>query len=178
MRTLQETYLDYACDDGGGDKGSLHSYIDVYAKHMPKTKNVDLLEVGVWRGYSLAMWQDYFTNSRIVGVDIDLSRCELDVDARRCDATNPGELQMVLGDTTFDYIVDDGSHRLEDQVATFRVLWSRVKPGGRFFIEDIQSDYALAVLSDTVKQLGAEPIIFDLRAGKGRYDDLLLMVVK
>jgi hypothetical protein len=178
MGQLQETYLKYACDDGGGDKGSLHSYIDIYAKQMRRKKNIDLLEVGVWRGYSLAMWQDYFTDSRIVGVDIDLSRCELDVDARRCDATNPGELQMALGDMRFDYIIDDGSHRLEDQVASFGVLWDRLKPAGKYFVEDIQNDYALAVLIDTIKAAGAEPIIYDLRAHKGRYDDILLMVVK
>ena len=178
MSRLHETYLDYACDDGGGDKGSLHSYIDIYAEQMVQTHDIDLLEVGVWRGYSLAMWQDYFTDSRIVGVDIDLSRCELDVDARRCDATNAGELQMVLGDLAFDYIIDDGSHRLEDQQASFRVLWDRLKPAGRYFVEDIQSDYALAVLIDTIKAAGAQPIVYDLRARKGRYDDILLMVAK
>lgn len=176
--TLHDVFTRHQSVTGGGDKGSLHSYIDIYQKQMRRRRNIDLLEIGVWEGDSLAMWQEYFTDSRIVGVDINLARCTAQVDARLCDATNPGELQAALGDMQFDYIVDDGSHRLGDQVASFVALWGRLKPDGRYFIEDIQSDHDLSVLVETVKQAGAEPTVFDLRALKGRYDDILLMVAR
>jgi len=37
MKTLQEIYEKYA-DWNGGDKGTHHSYIEVYEKEMSKTK--------------------------------------------------------------------------------------------------------------------------------------------
>ncbi len=176
--TLHDVFALHQGVTGGGDKGSLHSYIEVYQKQMRRRRNIDLLEIGVWEGQSLAMWQDYFTDSRIVGVDIDLARCTAEVDARLCDATNPGKLQAALGDMQFDYIIDDGSHHLAHQVASFGALWHRVKPAGRYFIEDIQSDHDLAVLVRTVEDAGGKPTVFDLRSLKGRYDDLLLMVAR
>jgi SAM-dependent methyltransferase len=178
VTTLIDLFPNYATVTGGGDKGSLHSYIEVYQKQMRRRKNIDLLEIGVWEGHSLAMWQEYFSGSRIVGIDIDLSRCRFPVDARRCDATNPGELQIALGDATFDYIVDDGSHRVADQIASFHHLWDRVKPGGKYFIEDVQSDQALALLADTMSGLGVNAQTFDLRNQKGRYDDILIVINK
>ena len=176
--SLAQVFARYAADNGGGDKGSLHSYIDVYEREMSRTRDVDLLEVGVFFGASLAMWQDYLVGSRVVGLDVDLSRCVAGVDARLCDATVPEQLDATLGDRTFDYIVDDASHRLDDQRTTFLLLWDRVKPGGKYFIEDIQSDSDLAVLVATMEQAGVEPVTFDLRSVKGRYDDILLMGCK
>jgi len=178
MATLSEVFARYEGKSGGGDKGSVHSYIDVYEREMTKVTDVDLLEVGVFAGESLAMWQEYLFGSRVVGLDVDLSRCSLPVDARLCDATDAVQLHATLGGATFDYIIDDGSHRLDHQIRTFDLLWSRVKVGGKYFVEDIQSDADLAALVHVVERAGLVPVTFDLRPVKGRYDDVLLMVCR
>jgi len=175
MRTLEQVFEKYSSTDGGGDKGSLHSYIEVYAREMTKTRDADLLEVGVWEGHSLAMWQEYLRGSRVVGVDVDVSRCKFDVDARLCDGTNAESLRLTLGDAKFDYIIDDGSHRVEHQVKSFRLLWDRVKPGGVYFIEDIDGDEALVKIAEAIARMGVEFTVHDLRARKGRWDDIMVV---
>jgi SAM-dependent methyltransferase len=175
MKTLEQIFVKYCSSDGGGDKGSLHSYIEVYSREMKKTRDVDLLEVGVWEGHSLAMWGEYLKRSRVIGVDVDLSRCKFDVDARLCDGTNAEALQTVLGDASFDYVIDDGSHRVEHQVKSFEVLWERVKPGGVYFIEDIDGDEALTKIAEAIAQIGIEFTVYDLRTKKARWDDIMVV---
>jgi SAM-dependent methyltransferase len=178
MTTLEQLFVKYSSDAGGGDKGSLHSYIDVYEREMVKTRDIDLLEIGVWEGHSLAMWGEYLKSSRVVGVDVDVSRCKFDVDARLCDGTNAEGLQATLGDSKFDYIIDDGSHRVEHQVKSFQVLWDRVKPGGVYFIEDIDGDDALVKIAKAIARMGVEFTVYDLRDKKGRWDDIMVVATK
>ena len=175
MRSLSEVYARYSLPDRGGDKGTLHSYIEVYAREMTKTRGIDLLEIGVWEGHSLAMWQEYFQGSRIVGLDVEVSRCRFSVDARVCNATNADSLALVLGDMAFDYIIDDGSHSPADQIASFMFLWDRVKPAGKYFIEDIQSDEALVKIAEAIARMGVEFTVHDLRDKKGRWDDVMVV---
>lgn len=40
-----------------------------------------------------------------------------------------------------DVVFDDGSHQAEDQQATIRHLWPRLKHGGLYVIEDIHTSY-------------------------------------
>lgn len=178
MKQLWQIYDRYSLPDRGGDKGTLHSYIDLYAEEMTKLANIDLLEIGVWEGHSLAMWQDYFRSSNIVGIDVNLSRLTFDVDARQCDATNPEAIKQTLQGQTFDYIIDDGSHIPADQAVSFSLLWDSVKPGGKYFIEDIAGDEALQHVAETVNRMGVEYVVHDLRHVKNRFDDLVLVAVK
>jgi hypothetical protein len=175
MKTLEQVYEQFLSTEGGGDKGNLHSYLPVYKREMKKRSGVSLLEVGVWQGHSIAMWNAYFTKSTVIGLDVNVSRCLFDVDARECDATNPEQIVAALGDLTFDYIIDDGSHQPGHQVRSFELLWDRVKPGGKYFVEDIESDEALVLLGETVARMGVEFTVYDLRPEKGRYDDIMLV---
>eukprot|EP00966_Prymnesium_polylepis_P212279 4917263-Prymnesium_polylepis.1 len=38
----------------------------------------------------------------------------------------------------FDAIIDDGSHVNSDIMGTFTVLWPHLRPGGLYFLEDLQ----------------------------------------
>ena len=72
MNTLSEVYknsCELAIAEGmeqhGSDKGTHHSYIDVYESLFLKYKDkkINLLEIGVNRGYSLYTWKNYFVNA-------------------------------------------------------------------------------------------------------------------
>lgn len=174
---LEDIYPKYSLPDKGGDKGTQHSYIEIYSKYIsPDTKS--LLEVGVWEGHSLAMWQDYLPQARVLGIDIAVYRVKFEVEVLHVDATVRGQLDQALGDETFDVIIDDGSHRVHDQIASFEHLFERVNPGGVYFIEDVAGPDALRVLSKHLDSKRIDYTQYDLRALKDRFDDILIMAYR
>jgi len=181
MKTLHEAYKPYQMADGGGDKGTAHSYIDVYAESIPAAENKSLLEIGVYAGHSLKMWADYLPNSRIVGLDIDLSNLIFKAkgfEVLLCDATKQAEVKdKVTGQ--FDYIIDDGSHILEAQITAFYNLWDYLVVGGKYFIEDVVSIEVAESLAEKIYAFtGFSVQIYDLTAAKGRSDDILVQITK
>ena len=175
--SLESIYERYSMPDKGGDKGTLHSYIPIYATHI-SPEVTSLLEIGVYEGHSLAMWQEYLPEATVIGFDIDTSRVKFEVDAREVDATNSLQLYNAIGDTLFEVIIDDGSHRVYDQMATFSLLFGNVEPGGLYIIEDVQGPDALRVLTECVEKRTLNYKVFDLRGVKNRYDDILIVIYK
>jgi len=178
MKTLQEIYQNYTSPDGNGDKGTAHTYIDVYEKVLaPYRKDGNIFEIGISLGYSIKMWGEYFINGKIVGADITLfdeakpllenPRYQLIYQ----DATKP-EILPYLEGMKFDVIIDDGSHMFNDQVDSFNLLKSFVKPGGVYIIEDVLD---IENTTEKFKSLHSNCEIIDNRNLKGRYDDILII---
>ncbi|CAE8636443.1 unnamed protein product [Polarella glacialis] len=139
---------------GGADKyRELHDYLRYYEpriQHLGMSGSV--LEIGVNRGHSLAMWSLWFPLGRVVGLDINLNALSLDklaltdrganitgnVRVYQCDATRRLDLFRRLDpEENFDLIVDDGSHMAKHQLRSFELLFPLLKPGGWYMIEDV-----------------------------------------
>jgi hypothetical protein len=180
MKTLQEVYEKYA-DWTGGDKGTNHSYIDVYEKEMSKIKNISILEIGVQFGHSIKMWQEYFENSWVGGIDITLQYLafsELE-NVFLCDGTEKNQVEKILKNRKFDYIIDDASHTLQDQIKSFDIFYPKLKKNGKYFIEDIANDNNLRKIKDYLKQQDIYSFkVYDLRYVKNRFDDIMIVVTK
>ena len=71
-----------------------------------------------------------------------------------------------------DLIIDDGSHLYPDYVATADVLLQRLRPGGVYVIEDIQTQDSV----DALRRDGWR--IEDWREKTCRYDDVIAWGVK
>jgi hypothetical protein len=41
----------------------------------------------------------------------------------------------------FDIIIDDGGHTMAQQITSLQHLWKAVKPGGLYFIEDLETSF-------------------------------------
>lgn len=166
-------------DAGHADKGTIHSYIEVYETLLaPYRQNASFMEIGLAAGWSLAMWQEYFgEDARILGADISIifDRSPFLSDPRvtivQADATKP-EFLNAIGERTFDVIIDDGSHMQTDQVATFNLLKPRMRTGGLYIIEDI---LALDLARHEFAALHPAVQIYDRRSVKGRWDDVLIV---
>jgi 8-demethyl-8-alpha-L-rhamnosyltetracenomycin-C 2'-O-methyltransferase len=180
MESLEQIYQRHCVtgpDVGHGDKGGTHSYIPEYERLLaPYRHGCTFMEIGLAMGLSLAMWREYMPSSLIYGVDISIvfDRKQHEHDATvliEADATKP-EFIKILGDVKLDVVIDDGSHMTADQVATFKLLKPKMKPGGLYIIEDILSlEGALPVLRD----LHSPMTVIDLRAKKNRFDDVILV---
>jgi hypothetical protein len=132
MKNLQEIYQSWQYQDGHGDKGTAHSYIPEYEKLLfpYKNKAINMLEIGVAYGESLELWYEYFPQGKIYGVDIHDKEIKPYLSDPRFkiwinDATKP-EFVEVLGDLTFDIIIDDGSHHLDHQLESFNLLKHKI----------------------------------------------------
>jgi hypothetical protein len=123
-------------------------YFDIYHRHFERFrgKPVTVLEFGVSQGGSLEMWRDYFgRKARIYGVDID-PRCA-ELGGRRTkvfigDQEDREFLRRVAAEVgPIDVLIEDGGHRMGQQIATFEELYPHVKENGVFLIEDLHTSY-------------------------------------
>jgi hypothetical protein len=178
MESLKQIYEKYTGPDGWGDKGTAHTYIDEY-EHLLKNyrNNSTVLEIGIAFGHSCEMWCDYFINSTIVGVDI--TNHGIDINNIRykaffVNASSP-EVLPYLKNYTFDVVIDDGSHRIEDQLNSYNILKHKLSPNGIYIIEDVAN---LDLVKHQFESLDDSKTvsIIDNRNKKGRYDDVLIVI--
>lgn len=156
--SLDDIGLKYAYNFGkgknytGGDKTSLgQNFTKTYATLFEPIRDnkINLLEIGVFHGKSLAMWCDYFPNGMIYGVDINLSSYHVNEPILRKHGafgknnvavieTNINQISEKLSDIpNFDIIIDDASHKASDQFTAFITLFPIVRKGGYYIVEDI-----------------------------------------
>ena len=148
----------------GGDKSSYgrHYYAD-YQKvlksegYLEMGSDFKILEIGILEGRSFATLYDYFPQAQIDGMDISLKFLNLDLLQKEFGAFGGvgGDLSRMKffeGDSTlgeeevrklglpsdgYHFILDDGDHHWESQMATWDVFFfNYLKPGGVYLIED------------------------------------------
>ena len=128
-----------------GDWGIGHAYTDVYERLLRSRRHepLRLLELGVWRGASLRMWEAYFPKAEIVGIENLPDIVEEEFDRAQViigDATDAKLLKEVANKfkgAKIDIIIDDASHVLEQQIASFEALFPHLEEGGLYFVEDV-----------------------------------------
>ena len=145
--TLTEIANKYTCDKGT-EHHEKHGYTEVYSKYIPNTGKYTLLEIGIWHGDSIKMWNEYNPELNIHAIDIDRNVLNF---------IQPSEqVKIYLGnqsDSSFmdkvisesgspDFIVDDGSHNYQDIVNSFKMLYNKLADGGIYFIEDLHAPHA------------------------------------
>ena len=148
MSELLELAKKYGTDKVG------EGYIELYEYYFTKVNNwkdeeINLMEIGVFDGNSMLMWQDYFTKANIIGIDININeRCKLNeekfsdrVKIHIGDQTDEKFLNEICKDKQFEVIIDDGGHKMSQQTDSFKILWKYLKPGGLYIIEDLHTSY-------------------------------------
>lgn len=114
-----------------------------------RSEPIRLLEVGVYKGGSLAMWRKYLhPASVIVGLDIDGACAQHDrptekVHVRIGDQSDEAFLRGVVEEFgPFDVIIDDGSHVCSHMIKTFDYLFLHgLADRGVYIAEDTHSNF-------------------------------------
>ncbi|MEY4334492.1 MAG: virus Omega [Bacteroidota bacterium] len=176
MKSLKEIYLQFSTQSpiDGGDKGTVHSYIDYYEESLkPFRDNAKkVLEIGINNGHSLMMWNEYFYNADIIGVDLRIPNIDINCLMIQGDATDPETFRNL---NSLDVIVDDGSHKLNHQLESFEILFPLLNDGGIYIIEDIVN---IDKTEDIFLKLSKNVKIFDFRHIKNRSDDVIVQIIK
>ena len=104
-----------------------------------------VLELGTKKGASLRVWEEYFPNASIFGVEMKSKYAVYASDRSRIfigSQSDPEVLELLVAaaGSSFDLIIDDGSHMSDDQVASLTYLWRYLKPPyGIYAIEDLHA---------------------------------------
>ena len=160
------------------DKGTAHSYIDWYEQTFSdrRTEELNVLEIGVLFGGSLKMWEKYFENSQIYGVEdfsqkdgqwhyqfepVDGDAVMADVNSHQritlfnFDCESPTLIEGHFQDLSFDIIIDDANHQLTQQMKNFENYFPYLNEGGIYICEDVQTAENATDLRDFI--LGLYP---------------------
>lgn len=121
-----------------------HGYAKFYENYLKKFKNdhVNIIEIGSFYGNASAALFFYFENAKIYSADInpDMYRYKANrlknfhVDSSSRLSINNNLLSKNL---KFDVVIEDASHMLKDQIISLFMIFKSLKPGGLFFIEEI-----------------------------------------
>ena len=163
----------------GTDKIGKHNYLPIYYDLFKDRRNEvkKVLEIGVAEGAGLFMFRDFFPNSTIYGAEIDKERVDKlqgleRIEVYELDQSKEYELDFLtkLIGFDFDLIIDDGSHKPEDQLSTCKELFSTLDEGSIYIIEDVADDSVFSKLpthwNRGLKRVGT------------RYDDQLIICRK
>ena len=169
METLKVNYINNSselCELGkkyDTDKSSQRNNVTDYRHCHPytlfyeglfknnKNKNLKIAELGILDGASLMMWKEYFINSEIYGFEYNnelinnfkqrynndrITLAHIDVTDKDSIVNAVSELNI-----SYDIIIDDSTHKFEDQIRVIENTYQYLKPGGILIIEDIFKSY-------------------------------------
>lgn len=132
----------------GTDKSSdIHNYCAKYEKYLPFNRydNLNILEIGILNGKSLKTWKEYFYRSNILGIDITPECKQYEEDRIKVEIGSQADGEFLTKIRNeygpFDMILDDGSHMNSHVVYSFQYLWTSLKSGGVYVIEDCGTAY-------------------------------------
>jgi len=129
----------------GTDKTSKHhDYLRKYQFFLESWVNdvFTCLELGVNKGPSLKMWNDFFPKARVVGVDINPSALKY-VGDLECRIGDIGDMKFLTSLQNYKprLIIDDASHHWNHQLSAFFTLFPHLQPGGIYILEDICTSF-------------------------------------
>jgi hypothetical protein len=146
-------------DRYGSDKSARHQYHLLYARLLSPKRNekLRLLEIGLGTnqpdvvstmgaagrpGASLRAFRDFLPNAEIFGADIDkrILFSEDRIKTFFVDQTNPASFEGLrnnLGSEPLDFVIDDGLHSPDANLASLIFAIGVLKKGGHFIVEDI-----------------------------------------
>lgn len=174
-------------DSSRTDKDTIHSYLETYENLFREKRftSTAIMEIGIAEGGSIKLWNDYFVNARIFGLDImsmkdsikdikyNYPRINLSLNT---DAYN---IDVNIFKNKFDIIIEDGFHTLSNQLKFLKKYLPILEDDGIMIIEDVDKIEDIDELSKATPEEYKKYIeVYDLRANKGRYDDILFVINK
>lgn len=132
-----------------------HNYSGIYEKIFQKNRKKikKIIEIGSLEGGSTAAFHFYFFNATINCLDINFDRHKIvskRITKNYVDQSSEEQLKSFidkrLNKNDLDIVIDDGSHKENDILITFKNLFPKIKKGGWYVIEDLSKSWHKDVL--------------------------------
>ena len=129
-----------------------HHYFDIYDRHFSRFrgKNPNILEIGIGDGGSLLMWKNYFLDGvKVFGID-NRTECKELLKNNHFDGVNieVGDqadknfwAEFIKKSPKFDIVIDDGGHKMDQQINSFTYLYENIADEGIYLVEDTHTSY-------------------------------------
>jgi Methyltransferase domain len=141
-------FRDFPARTGDRKLFKMEHYLEHYDELLAgwQGRDVSFLEIGVFKGGSLPMWQGFLgPGSRLTFMDIDPACRDLALPGTTVEIGDQAEPEFLerIGAAygPFDLIVDDGGHKMHQQITSFVHLWPRLKDRGLYIVEDVHTSY-------------------------------------
>lgn len=176
-----------------------HSYTPFYYHLLNERKNIikKVLEIGVGyyrgmdkeeviydpglnrymhRGASLYMWRDFFPSAQVYGADVRPEAVFEDsrIKIFQCDERKLEDLEKLVSNTgpDIDLFIDDGSHRVDDQIFLAKNILPLLQKDVIYIIEDVGHSRKI------VRELGSEYNYFLPNIPRKWRGGMLLVIAK
>ena len=175
--TLDTLFRNYNCDKGSTYCNQInrfikgHDYAPFYEKHFNRIRNkkINILEIGVFSGASSASFANYFPNSTIFCLDINLTNFKysskkfkvfnLDITDKKMLSTFLIKNNIKENEEFFDIIIDDASHKQSDQIKSLFYFFNYLKQNGIYIIEEFMFPNFFPHLNDCQKEYKIDQIL-------------------
>src|SRR4030042_4843248 len=148
MSTLVELFVQHGREKYLTDKGDAHSYFEIYDELFKpfQDRECNFFECGIQSGGDLKLFDDYFSQARIIGIDIEETYVKnAPVNNQYSERVKVIKQDFRTLDWRFfsyynfipDIAIDDGTHYLEDQLLFVQIMHPIVNTGGLIIIEDV-----------------------------------------
>ena len=143
MKTFQQLFDEHT----GESILKWSNYGPIYDRHFAdfRDQSINILEIGVLKGGSMRLWEKYFPNANIYGIDIDEECKQYESDRTKIFIGDQGDVSFLRNVKAkiprIDIIIDDGSHRAKDQKITFEEMYYHLRMPGVYLIEDVELNY-------------------------------------
>lgn len=126
----------------------MEHYLEIYDEMLApyQGKDLNFLEIGIYKGGSIPMWQGFFgPAAKLTFLDIDPACRALQTPGTTVeigDQSDPVFLNRIgQSHGPFDLVVDDGGHKMHQQITSFQHLWPSLKDRGLYIVEDTHTSY-------------------------------------
>ena len=165
----------------GTDKEAKHKYCSAFYDNAfcdLKDKKLYILEIGIQNGSSLVLWNEYFKNSIIYGIDnTNFINDRLDTYPRiKTIIQDAYKKELTFNLPLFDIIIDDGPHTLESQIKFINNYFKKLNKNGKLFIEDVDGKHNLNELRKEASKFTSNITSIDFRSKTNTEDSIMLMI--
>ena len=129
---------------GTGKSSEFHDFLRYYEVALAGKQIKSVLEIGIGAAaQSLRMWSEFYPHANIYGFDINPQFLinEGNIRSFLCDQSNIEGVRRIIQDNGInpDVFVDDGPHIWSFQISTYKAIWSLLKSGAIYIVEDLHT---------------------------------------
>jgi len=174
--SLEYLFSYYGTDKAHKYKNEIgHGFSKYYIKHLEKfnNKNIKFLEIGCGEGISAAAFIKYLKKSTAFCLDINLTNVKIKskrinyfgLESSKVSQMNKFLKKFNLKKNSFNFIIDDGSHNLSDQLFSLNYFFKHLKKDSLYIIEDYKFPNYFRRNND-VKELKISDMITKIKSKK------------